>query len=170
MARVKLSPSEVEARKLKRRADKKAKKELVKESAVVITKSETTKGKTSALVLIEIPETDSESRKRLASLREEGVQITYIGYATEVFLYRVPSNIAADYTKHASTKVKADTSEPAELNLSTYSELEAKVKADVASGAKLNKRYIKLLVRNSGMKRNLKKESTSKLLKQFKVK
>ena len=169
MARTKLSPAEKEKRKLERRAAKKAARKVKKQSVEVIEKA-TKKGKApkSAFKLIELPMSDEAGRKRLAELRESGIAIRQVAYATGYFVYEVPSNITG-YAAHGTSPAPKDNT-PDEKPLKTIADLVAKVEVDKNDGAKLNKRYVKLLVRNSELKRNLKREAVETLIKQFKIK
>lgn len=169
MARVKLTPEQAEEKKLARRAAKKAKRKLAKAGVEVTSEVETGKKSKSksATRLIEVSIKDSAAGKRIGELKEAGVQVKQIAFASDSFIYEVPSSVTgfSDY----STVVPKEKA-PKEKPLSTVAELTKKVEEDKADGVKMNKRYIKLLVRNSGLKRNEKADAQATLIKKFKIK
>lgn len=168
MARTKLTPEEAEKRKFARRAAKKAKRKLEK-AGVEVVETTAKKGKTSkeAFKLIEVATSDSASNKRIGELKEAGIPIKQIAFAADHIIYEVPSNVTG-FSNYSTivTKEKA----PKEKPLTTVAELTKKVEEDKADNVKMNKRYIKLLVRNSALKRNEKAEAVTALLKKFKIK
>jgi len=170
MPKAKLSPEEKEKRKLERRAAKKAKRKQLKDAVQSAEVPTTKKGKKSKnpFHLIEVPAKDTEGMKKLAELREAGAPIRQVAYAHPYFVFEVPSSIT-NFAEHG-TGPGDDTKLPAEKPLKTIADLITKVEVDKNDGAKLNKRYIKLLVRGSELKRNIKKEAVTTLLKQFKIK
>lgn len=169
MARTKLTPEEAEQRKLERRAAKKAKRKLAKAGVEVTAEVETGKKSKSksATKLIEVSIKDAAAGKRIGELKEAGVQVKQVAFASDSFIYEVPSTVTG-FSNYST--VVAKEKPIAEKPLSTLADLVKKVEADKADNVKMNKRYIKLLVRNSGLKRNEKAEAQASLLKKFKIK
>lgn len=169
MARTKLSPAEKEKRKLERRAAKKAARKMKKQSVEVIEKA-TKKGKApkSAFKLIELPMSDEAGRKHLAELRESGIAIRQVAYATGYFVYEVPSNITGYATHGTSPAINDNTAD--EKPIKTITDLVFVVSEKIDNKEKVNKRQIKLLVRGSQLPRNKKAEAVDTLIKQFKIK
>jgi hypothetical protein len=171
MAKPKLSEEEKQAKKLARRAAKKAKRLTIKNAVAAVEQPTTKKGKKGAspFHLIEIPHTDAEGMKRLAELREAGAPIRQVAYAHPYFVYEVPSSIT-NYPEHGTGEGMVEKDMPAEKPLKTITDLVFVVSEKIDNKEKVNKRQIKLLVRGSQLKRNVKKEAVTKLLKQFNIK
>lgn len=81
MARKKLTPEEKRKRRLERRAAKKAAR-LNKKTKNL-----------SSYKLIQVAESDTDAQKRLGELRENGIHVCQMAYATGFFIYEVPLNI-----------------------------------------------------------------------------
>jgi hypothetical protein len=170
MAKTKLSPAEAEAKKLARRAAKKAKRLTIKNAVAAVEQPTTKKGKSkNPFHLIEIPQKDAEGMKRLAELREAGAPIRQVAFASGYFVYEVPTTIT-NYPAHGSNPGIEDKDVPAEKPLKTITDLVFVVSEKIDNKEKVNKRQIKLLVRGSELPRNKKKDATATLLKQFKIK
>jgi hypothetical protein len=172
MARKRKSAEEKEAAKLARRAEKKAERAALKataKAAVVVPTKGKRKSKTDPYKIIEVPEADKNSMIKLAALREAGADIRQYGYASGFYLYVVPSTLNG-YAEHGTTEVlDADSGEP-QPSLKTIEDLVKVVTEKLANKEKVNKRQVKLLVRGSDLKRNIKKEAVSTLIKKFKIK
>lgn len=172
MPRIKLTAEEKEKRKLARRAARKAERKMKKEAAVIeeSTKTKKDSGSVSGFKLIEIAVNDREARKKISELKETGVPVRWRAYATDYFIYQVPSNLKG-FTEHGSSvAIKDEDDITVENPLKSIDDLIAKIETDRKTGIKLNKRYIKLLVRNSELKRNEKRQTIETLIKKFEIK
>ncbi len=167
MARIALSSEEKESRKLQRRAAKKAARKSLKTMTASID-APVKKGKT-PFHLIEVPATNTEGNKKLASLMEAGASVSKRGYSMGHFIYSVPTSIT-EFDKHGTgelVETEAASDVPA---LKSLRDCVDHVNAEKKTGTKINKRFIKLMVRNSELKRNVKKETLTQLLTTFKIK
>lgn len=172
MARKRLNPAELEKRKLERRAQKKLdrvakkaeKQEVAKDFKVIKTK----KGESQ---VIEIESTDKQAMLKMAELIEEGKAVRK-GYSTGFFLYDVAAGVPTPGKKHDDSAAKGfdKVDKTPVKSTSTVADLVVIVKDTKESGGKINKRFIKLLVRGSQLKRNLRKEAVKTLLTEFKIK
>jgi len=170
MARQALSEAEKQAKKLERRALKKAKRATIKNAVAAVEVPQVKRGKSkNPFHLIEVPLKDAEGMRRLAELREAGAPIRQVAFASGYFVYEVPTTIT-NYPKHGTSPTIEDKDLPAEKPLKTITDLVFIVSEKIDNKEKVNKRQIKLLVRGSELPRNKKKEATATLLKQFKIK
>jgi len=167
MARTKLSPAEAEKRKLERRAAKKAKRKLAKAGVEVVDTTVKKSKSKSAGKLIEVQMSDAAGHKKIGELKEAGIPVKQIAFASDAFIYEVPSNVTG--FKEYSTVVPKEKAAP-KKSLKTVTDLALQVDEDKEAGVKMNKRYIKLLVRNSDLKRNEKAAAVATLLKKYKIK
>lgn len=167
MARTKLSPAEAEKRKLERRAAKKAKRKLEKVGVEVVETTVKKSKSKSAGKLIEVQLSDTVAQKKIGEMKEAGIPVHQIAFASDAFIYEVPSNVTG--FKDYSIVVPKEKAAP-KKSLKTVTDLACQVEEDKEAGVKMNKRYIKLLVRNSELKRNEKAAAVTTLLKKFKIK
>ncbi len=169
MARKKMHPEELERRKLERRAKKKADRLAKKtQEATDFTVVKTKKGQSA---LIEVEDTDKQAILKMAELVAEGKAIRR-GYATGFFIFQVEPGTPTPGNAHGDASAKGFDSGPKTVQTKdgTVADLVAIINDNVSAGGKLNKRFVKLLVRGSSLKRNLRKEAVSTLLKQYKLK
>ena len=170
MARTPLAPEEKEKRKLERRAAKKARRAQVKAAVEVIEQPTSKKGKNkNPFQLIEVTMGDHAGHVKIGQLREAGIPVVQMAYSTGYFIYKVPSTVTG-FAKYGTGPIISDENVPEEKPLKSIADLVTKVTVDKEDGRKMNKRYIKLLVRGSELKRNLRKEAVDTLIKQFKIK